>query len=300
MRAALFMVVSMAGFTINDAITKTLVVSMNQGQVMLVRGLFATALVLVLALPQGALRAPRRLAHPMIALRIVGELGGTITFLLALAHLPLANVSAILQALPLAVTMGAALFLGETVGWRRWLAIAVGFAGVLIVIRPGYEGFNAFSLLALSTVVFCAVRDLATKRIPQEIPSLMVSTVTAAAVTVAGGLLIVPMGGWSPMTLQETGSLVAAAALLILGYQCIITAMRLGDISFVAPFRYTALFWAILLGYFIFSDVPDMPMVVGALVIVCSGLYTLYRERKVGRRQPAAESTGPTMAPDGI
>lgn len=300
LRGSLFIVISMAGFTINDAITKTLVETMNQGQVMLMRGVFATTLIGALAWSQGALRMPRQAAHPMVALRVVGELAATVLFLIALSRMPLANISAVLQALPLAVTMGAALFFGETVGWRRWLAIAAGFTGVMIIVRPGLEGFNAYSLLALVCVLFCAVRDLATKQIPAEVPSLLVSTITSAAITFVGALLIAPFGGWTPMTAGEVGLLAAAAVLVLIGYQFIIMAMRLGDISFVAPFRYTALIWAILLGYMIFGDIPDGAMILGASVVVGSGLYTLYRERKVGREKPAAESTAPNMAPDGL
>ena len=300
LRGALFMAISMAGFTINDAITKTMVETMNQGQVMLVRGVFATAMIGLLAWSKGALKAPGQAAHPMIGLRVVCELGGTVTFLLALAQMPLANVSAVLQALPLAVTMGAALVLGEGVGWRRWLAIAAGFTGVLIIVRPGFEGFNAYSLLALVCVLFCAARDLATKRIPGEVPTLLISTVTAGAVTIAGGFLIVPFGGWTPMTFNETGLLFGASVLLIIGYQFIIMSMRTGEISFVAPFRYTALLWAIVLGFLLFGDVPDAAMIAGAAIVVGSGLYTLYREQVVGRRKPAAESVTPAMAPDGL
>ncbi|MEX4007877.1 MAG: DMT family transporter [Neoaquamicrobium sediminum] len=300
LRASLFIVISMAGFTINDAITKTLVGSMNQGQVMLVRGLFATLMIGALAWSQGALRNPRQAAHPMVALRVTGELVATVLFLIALTRMPLANISAVLQALPLAVTMGAALFFGETVGWRRWLAIAAGFTGVMIIVRPGLEGFNAYSLVALVCVLFCAVRDLATKQIPDEVPSLLVSTLTSAAITIVGAFLIPIFGGWTPMTTGEVGLLAAAAVLVLVGYQFIIMAMRLGDISFVAPFRYTALIWAILLGYLIFGDIPDGIMILGASIVVGSGLYTLYRERRVGREKPAAESTGPNMAPDGL
>lgn len=300
LRGSLFMAVSMAGFTINDALTKAVMETINVGQVMLVRGVFATLMIAAIAYSQGALRLPRQAMHPMVALRSVCELLATLSFLAALARMPLANVTAVLQALPLAVTSGAALFLGETVGWRRWLAIAAGFLGVMIIVRPGFEGFNAFSLLALTSVAICAVRDLATRRIPDEVPSLLVSTVTAIAVTIVGGLLIPAFGGWTPMTAGEVGILATMAVLLIVGYQFVIMAMRIGDISAVAPFRYTALVWAILLGFVMFGDVPDLPMIVGAAIVVGSGLYTLYREQVVGRRKPAAESTGPAMAPDGL
>ncbi|UVC13285.1 MULTISPECIES: DMT family transporter [Mesorhizobium] len=300
LRGALFMVVAMIGFTLNDAITKVSSESMNMAQVMLIRGAFASLFVGLLAWQRGALALPGSMLQPMVAVRVAGEAGATVSFLIALAHLPIANVSAVLQALPLAVTMGAALVFNEGVGWRRWLAIAIGFAGVLIIVRPGFEGFSIYSLLALACVACCAVRDLATKRIPQAIPTLLVSTTTALAMTMLGAALLLPMGGWTPMTGESTAFLALAAVLVVIGYQFIIMAMRVGDISFIAPFRYTALLWSILLGLFIFGDVPDLPMILGAIVIVGSGLYALYRERIVGRRKTAAESAGPDMAPDGI
>lgn len=290
----------MAGFTLNDAITKYSSQSMSMAQVMLVRGAFATLLVGSLAWQRGALVRLRSMLDPLVALRVLGEAGGTVTFLIALAHLPIASVSAVLQALPLAVTMGAALVFGEDVGWRRWLAIAIGFVGVLVIVRPGFEGFSVYSLVALACVACCAVRDLATKRIPKAIPTVLVSTATALAMTIVGAALLSPMGGWTPMTGQSTALLALAAVLVLIGYQSIIMAMRVGDISFIAPFRYTALIWSILLGLFIFADVPDLPMVIGATIIIGSGLYALYRERIVGRRKIVTESTGPTMMPDGI
>lgn len=300
MRGALFMSIAMIGFTVNDAITKGVSEHMNMGQVMLIRGALATMMVGLLAWHQGALTSPRGVLHPMVALRVLGEAGATIGFLVALAHLPLANVSAVLQALPLAVTMGAALVFGERVGWRRWLAICAGFIGVLIIVRPGFEGFSIYSLAALVCVAFCAMRDLATRKIPADIPTLLISSATAAVVTLCGAFLVVPFGGWSPVTSSNLGLLFVAAVLLLFGYQFIIAAMRVGEISFVAPFRYTALLWAILLGYLVFSDVPDAAMITGAAFIVASGLYTLYRERVVGRQRPAAESTVPGMAVDGL
>jgi drug/metabolite transporter (DMT)-like permease len=196
--------------------------------------------------------------------------------------------------------MGAALIFSEPVGWRRWLAIGCGFVGVLIVVRPGLEGFSIYSLSALACVFFCVLRDLATKRISDRVPSLFVTTATAAAVTLVGGALLVPSGGWQPVASADWMLLAGAAMLLVIGYQFIIMAMRLGDISYVAPYRYTALLWSMLLGFLFFGDVPDTAMTVGALVIIGSGLYALYREQVVGRTRPVASSTTPGMAPDGL
>ncbi len=293
------MAAAMAGFTMNDAITKTVTSEMNFGEVILLRGLFAVVLIAALAYHQRAIRPLRTLMMKSVALRVAGEVGGTLSFLAAIVHLPLANTSAIFQALPLAITLGAALIFGEPVGWRRWLAILAGFIGVLIIVRPGLDGFNQFSLLALVSVVFCAVRDLATKRIPADIPSLFITLLTTITVTVAGALVLFPLGGWTPPSSRSIGLLALAAVLLLIGYQCVIMALRVGDISAVAPFRYSALLWALLLGYLVFGDVPDALMVTGASIIVLSGLYAFYRERIRNRLQPVAASTS-GLPPDGL
>lgn len=288
MRGAMFMALAMASGAVSDTVVKAISAQMNMGQLMLLRGIAASVLIYLLARHRGALRPLSTVAHPMVLLRIFGEAAATVTFLIALAALPLANVSAILQALPLAVTMGAALFLGEQVGWRRWTAIAVGFSGVMIVIRPGFQGFASESLLVLATVAFAALRDLATRRIPEGIPSLFVSTVTAPAVAIAGAVLIVPFGGWQPVAFVDLAALVAAAVLLLFNYHFLVMAARVGEIAFVAPFRYTNLPCAMLLGLVVFGDVPDVFMIAGAAVVVGSGLYSLHRERIRARKLIAA------------
>jgi drug/metabolite transporter (DMT)-like permease len=300
LRGAAFMSISMAGFTLNDTLVKAASAEMNMGQVMFIRGLFATALLLLLAHHRSELAGLRKALTPLVLLRLVGEFGGTIFYLIALAHLPIANVSAVFQALPLAVTLGALLFLGERVGWRRWLAIAVGFVGILVIVRPGFEGFTVYSVYTLICVVFCALRDLITTRIPQSVPTLHVSVITAIGVSLFGGVLVVPMGGWSPVSGGALLLLSGASVLLIVGYQFIIMSMRAGDVSFVAPFRYTSLLWALVMGFLVFSDVPDLLVLVGSALVVGSGIYTIYRERVTGRAKTASASTNPEMIPDGM
>ncbi len=287
------MVAAMASFTTNDTLTKAVSSEMNIGQILLLRGAFALVLIAALAVHRGALRPLRSLMIMPVALRVFGEIGGTLTFLSAISHMPLANAAAIFQALPLVITMGAALLFGEPVGWRCWLAIASGFMGVLIVVRPGMAGFSQYALLALLSVAFCAVRDLATRGIPGHLPSLFISLLTTVTVTAA-----VPLGGWTPPSARALGLLALAAIFVLIGYQCIIKALRSGDISAVAPFRYFALLWAMLTGYLVFGDKPDLPMVVGAAIIVLSGLYTLYRERIRNRLRPAANAS--SLPPDGL
>ncbi len=292
------MAAAMAGFTVNDAITKAVSSELNIGQILLVRGLFAMVLIAALAVHRKAIRSFRALLVWPVALRVIGEIGGTLTYVAAISQIPLANASAIFQALPLVITLGAALVFGEPVGWRRWLAIAAGFIGVLVIVRPGAEGFSQPALLALASVGFCTVRDLATRRIPKELPSVFITLLTTVTVTTAGAVILVPLGGWKAPSGHALGLLALAAVLILIGYQCIIIALRSGDISAVAPFRYSALLWAMLLGYLIFGHKPDGPMVMGAAIIVLSGLYAFYRERKRDKLRPAA--TGPGLPPDGL
>ncbi len=291
------MSVGMAGFTMNDAITKSVSSEMNFGQVMLVRGLFAIVLIASLAIHQGAIRPQRTLLVQPVALRVIGEVGGTVSFLAAITHLPLANTSAIMQSLPLAITLGAAVGFGEPVGWRRWSAIVAGFIGVLVIVRTGVAGFNQFTLLALVSVLFCCARDLATRRIPSHIPSLFITLLTTITVTTSGALILFPLGGWTPPAGRSVGLMALSAVLVLTGYQCVIMALRSGDISAIAPFRYTALLWALLLGYLVFGDVPDAMMATGAAIIVASGLYAFYRER-IRHREVAASAAG--LPPDGL
>ena len=257
------MAVSMAAFTMNDAITKAVSSEMNFGQVMLVRGLFAIVLVAAFAWHQGALRPLRTLMLKPVALRVFGEIGGTISFMAAIVHLPLANTSAIFQALPLAITLGAAADIRRT----GRLAALVGDRGRLHR-RAHHRSAGACGLQPVFAVragvggVLRAARsrDPANTRADSLAVHHLLTTVT---VTTAGGVILVPLGGWTPPSTGALGLLALAAVLLLIGYQCIIMALRSGDISAVAPFRYSALLWAMLLGYLVFGDVPDAMMVTG-------------------------------------
>jgi drug/metabolite transporter (DMT)-like permease len=301
LRGSLYMAIGMASFTFNDATVKFVAEHMNMGQVMLVRGSIATILIIALAWHNGMLIPLRQALHRMTVLRVIGEVVGTVSFLVALVHVPLALTSAILQALPLVVTMGAAMFFGEPVGWRRWVAIAVGFTGVLIIVRPGNDGVSPYIFLVVITVIFAALRDLATRKVPKAIPVLMISALTSVGVSLAGVAMIGPLGGWTPMTLTNTLLLTLAACCVIVAYHFIILAMREGEISFVAPFRYTSLIWAIVLGFLFFGDLPDLPMIIGSIIVIGSGLYTLYRERTVSRMKPVATTAAAaTTSPDGV
>jgi drug/metabolite transporter (DMT)-like permease len=290
LRGIVFMCLAMAGFSCNDALVKSVTGVMNTGQIMFVRGLLTTLMVMVIAYHFGALRPIRTVFRPVIMLRIAMEALASITYITALGQIPLANASAIMQALPLAVTLGAALFLREPVGWRRWVAIASGFLGVLIVLRPGPEGFTPAALTVVACVFVTATRDLCTRRIGTEVPSLFITVTTAFVTTLVGAALVVPFGGWQPMSMTSFAHIAGASVLLMLGYQTIVLAMRDGDISVIAPFRYTGLLWSIVIGIVFFSETPDRWMLAGVVVIVGSGLYTFYRESLRSRQAIAQRS----------
>lgn len=289
-KGALFMALAMASFNVNDALVKSVTDAMNPGQIMFVRGLMTSCMIIALAWPARAQFWRRVLADRKVLVRAVAEVGAALTYIIALGLLPLANTAAILLSLPLAVTLGAVLFLGETVGWRRWLAIASGFAGVLIVIRPGPEGFSIGAVFVIGAVICAATRDLLTRSIDPDIPATLITVVTALAITLFGALLIVPLGGWTPIDADAFVRLAFSSVALLIGYQCIVFAMRAGEISFVAPFRYTSLIWAIGIGIVFFGDIPDFWMCVGVAVIVASGLYAFSRENR-RRAEPFAQKS---------
>ncbi len=279
-RGALFMSLAMAAFTCNDALVKSLTSELSVPQIMALRGLMSTVLIYGVARHLGVVISLKAVAQPLVLLRTAFEIGATLTFLSALANIEFATASSILQSLPLAVTLGAALFFGEPVGWRRWTAIAVGFLGVLIIIRPGPEGFTPAALLAVAAVFFTASRDLTTRRISVGTPTIVVTLFTSLVNAVVGAALIMPAGGWQPVSGGAFVYLALTSVLVFAGYQTVITSMRMGEISFVAPFRYTGLLWALMIGVFLFGERPDVYMLSGAAIVIGSGLYTFYRERR--------------------
>jgi drug/metabolite transporter (DMT)-like permease len=279
-RGTLYMAVGMAAFSSGDALSKSVIPVMNAGEIMLLRGLITSALVYVMARRIGALRSWRVILQPMILLRVICEAGAAVTYITALGMMPIANASAILQAIPLAVTLGAALFLKEPVGWRRWSAIIVGFIGVLIIIRPGPDGFTQAALLVVASMFITAARDLATRCVDKDVPSLMITVCTAISVSVIGGLCILPFGGWKPVSMTSFSHIALAGVTVLVGYQSVIQAMRTGEISVVAPLRYLSLIFSALLGMIFFGEMPDVWTGIGSTIVIASGLYTFYRESR--------------------
>lgn len=282
LRGILYMCASMLAFTLNDTMVKAVTHDgMPLFQAITLRGIGAALGLTALALWQngGLSLWPEGPDRKLLAWRTLGEVGATLLFLVALTHMPLANLSAILQSLPLAVTLAAAVLLGAPIGWRRLAAILVGFAGVLIIIRPGAADFDIWSVMGLGSVACVVLRDLATRQFSPGLPSTT-AAIWAALAVLAMGIAGLLAEGWHPMTLRAGLEIGFAALCLIVGYICAIKVMRVGDISIIAPFRYTSLLWAILLGWLLFGTLPDRWTLLGGAIVVASGLYMLLRERK--------------------
>lgn len=281
--AIVAMVASQAVFTVNDALMKLAARELPGGQTIFIRGLFTIVIASVLVVALGGLRTwPARADWPLLGLRNIGEIGATLLYLTALFHMPIAEATAILQFLPLAITAGAALFLGEPVGWRRWLATAVGLVGVLIIIRPGTASFNGWSLVALAAVASIVLRDLVTRRIDARIPTVLLTFLSSLTVTAAASTFALTET-WRVPSARTLLMVATAAIFVIAGYYTIIVAMRRGEVAVVSPFRYSVIIWAIIAGIILFGERPDPAALIGTGIVMAAGLYTFFRERQLAR-----------------
>lgn len=285
--ACIFIILAMGCFTLGDTITKYMLAGMNTGQYMLLRGCFASAMIAFLAWYHGVLR--RYPLDRMTALRIVGDICATLTYIYSLGQLPQPFCAAIFQSAPLLETLAAALILREKVDWQRWTCVFIGFVGVLIIIRPGTAGAAEFTAVAilLASVLLVTLRDIATRRIPKNVPTHYLSLLTAVSITVAGAFLVAPMGGWQTTAPLSIAVIAGAAALLLLGYNFLIRGLREGEISLISPFRYSSLLWAIGLSMAVFGNAPDIFTIAGSVLVIGSGIYVIYREAVLKKRNGA-------------
>lgn len=287
-RGALLMMASMAAFTLNDTCIKATDKDLPLFQLLTLRGIISTILIYILARRLGSLRFDLSGSDwSLVALRSVSEIAAAYFFLTALLNMPLANITAVLQVLPLTVTLGAALFFGDPVGWRRMTAILVGFLGMLLIVRPGPDGFDIDAVYALAAVLSVTVRDLATRRMSAAVPSMTVTFIASSSVMVFFG--IGSLGTeWQPLDLRLTLLLLGASFFILGGYLFSVMVMRVGDVSFIAPFRYSGLLWALALGWLVFGDWPANLTLLGAAIVVVTGVFTLFRERTVLREETVA------------
>jgi drug/metabolite transporter (DMT)-like permease len=274
------MVAAMAGFAVEDMFLKSVTAHIPLGQALLIFGLSGAAFFAILTKGAGeALLHPALLSRPLL-IRSSFEVTGRLFYSLAIALTPLSTASAILQATPLVVVAGAALLFGERVGWRRWTAIAIGFAGVLLILRPGVEGFSLLSLVTVAGMIGFAGRDLATRAAPPALSNRQLGLIGMAMLAVAGAVILAVTGGARLPDLTATALLAGVTGFGIFAYNALTIAMRTGEVSVVTPFRYTRLVFAMILGIAVFQERPDALTLAGSALIVASGLYTLARARR--------------------
>ncbi|MFN0116092.1 MAG: DMT family transporter [Paracoccaceae bacterium] len=276
---AFFMTLSMAGFAVEDVAVKAATRTLPVGVALVIFGLGGMLVFALLTRRRGEPVLPRALLSPTILVRGGFELTGRLFHTLAITFTTLSATSAILQSTPLIVVAGAALLFGESVGWRRWAAILAGFAGALVILRPGLDGFSALSLLAVAGTVGFAGRDLATRAAPPALSDTQLGVCGFFAMVPAGAALLALTGGARLPGPAESALLAAAISVGVLAYWCLTRAMRTGEVAAVTPFRYTRLVFALALGIAVFGERPDAATLAGSALIVASGLYTLARSR---------------------
>lgn len=278
-RGILAMSAAVFFFIFNDALIKIAAETVPAIQAIGVRGIFATLWVMLALAVTGAWRQLGGVAHPYVLLRGALEAASSIVYLIALFHIQFAIATAINLSTPLIFTALAVLLLKETVRWRRWSAVIVGFLGVLLVIQPRPGDIDVWAWVVLFATVLGACRDVLGRYLPARVPTLVVSFASAAAVALVGCAWTF-VEGWQPMTAREIGLLLVSSLLLAAGYQSLVIALRSGaEFSVIGSFRYASILWALGIGYVVWGDVPNALALAGIAVIVGSGLYILHRER---------------------
>ena len=287
-KGILLMLIAMAGFTMEDLFMKKLSVNLSTGQILITLGFGSSLVFALMAKSKGYKLTAKIFWSKGMLIRQFAEGIAAIAFITSLTLIPLSTVAAVFQATPLVITMGAALFLGEAVGWRRWLAIIVGLVGVLIIIRPGLNSFDPNVGYVLIAVLFVTVRDLITRKLPMNVPSTIVSFQAFASLIIAGGILIF-LSDQKIVGLDKNQIYFVLGGIIfgVVGYYCIVASTRIGEAGVVTPFRYSRLLFAIIIGFLFFNERPDFLTLLGASIVIMTGIYTVLRERYLARRSRA-------------
>jgi S-adenosylmethionine uptake transporter len=276
------MVLAMASFTAGDTMTKLMAGEVPVGQIIFVRGIVATTIISGICAWLGLLGNAALIFQKHVLARSLSDVAGTILFITALMHMPIANLTAVMQAVPLLVTAFAALILGEMVGIRRVLAILVGLSGVLLIVKPTPASFTIYDGLSLGLIAAIALRDIFTRRLTVRVPTMIVVLANAVLVML-GGLALHPFETWVALEPRHFILLLAGGSFLSCGYVCMVLTIRIGDIASTAIYRYTVVLFALLSGVLVFGEFPDQWALVGIALIVASGAYALLREMKIAR-----------------
>ena len=275
----------MACFAVEDTFIKLLSARLPATQILFSIGFGGALITLALAIVLNVNLADKILLNKHVISRTIADLFGALSFTSAMVLIPMSLLASILQATPLFVTLGAAILLGEKVGWRRWSAIFIGFLGVIIILQPGYGSFQLASLLGLAAVLCLALRDVVTRDMATEIPTLTVTFYACLAMGSAGFIAYPFFGPPIMPTTYEAIILICAAIIGLTGYFLLVLATRKGDVSVIAPFRYSRLLFSLGLASLILGEKLTLPILLGALLVVSSGIYTFERERRLVKLQ---------------
>ena len=278
LRAIIAMVAAMLVFAASDVLLKIVGGRMPLGQMLLLRAGIASALIIGLAWWTGALAAWRLVLIPQVFWRTFAEAVCSVLYFAALLRMTLADAAAISNSAPLIVMAGAALLLGEGIGWRRWTAAGVGFLGVMLIVKPGTGAFQPAALIMLASSLFVAMRDLITRRLPPGVPTILIAASAMLGVMATGAVMAV-FESWHRPSPAEWSMLVASSLAVIAGFMLTIEAMRGGDIGVVQPFRYSFMLFAAAASLIVFRERPDLWSWLGIALILGAGLYTIHRER---------------------
>jgi len=278
LRGILFMILAMAGFAFEDLFIKTLSAHLPVSEIIIILGSTGSIIFLIIALLQRAPIIHKDLLNRYVITRTVLELFGALFFVIAIALTPLSSASAILQITPLLVTIGAAVFFRENVGWRRWTAVLIGFIGVLLILRPGFGGFMPASIFALLGAMFLAGRDLATRAMEVKLPSVTIALYAFLAFGISGIFIMPFNSAMIALTSTDIMYFIGASVFGVIAYYSLVIASRIGEMSVISPFRYSRIVFAMLLSILVLKENPDSLTLIGATIIVVSGLYTFLRE----------------------
>ncbi len=272
------MLAAMAFFVANDTCVKLVGATLPLGELITLRNVMATSYILAFAGLFGGMTLPVNPQTRLISWRLAAEFFSTIFFLSGLVALPIAEATAIGQFTPIAITAAAAVFMREPIGWRRWMAAICGLIGVMFIIRPGTAAFSPAAILILIAVAFVVLRDLTTRAISRDVPTLTL-TAMSASISILSGLVMWPFETWIVPDAHQIMLLMLAALFLTIAYALTVIAMRSGDVGVVSPFRYAIIVFAILSGWLVWGDWPDETQMFGIAVLSAAGLYTFHRER---------------------
>lgn len=287
LRGILAILAASTAYVLHDAMAKLLTAELPSSEIIIVRGIIATAMLIASVFALRATRPLSLLFEPLMLVRLLGTGGATLFIILSLRYLPLPTTTTVLQATPLIVTAGAAMLYGDSVGWRRWAAVCTGFLGVVLIVKPG-GGFGEAGYLVLLALVCTTTRDLSTRGLPKNIPSIFVAAAGSVVSTLSGFFILPFDTAWTFPTPWAWMLMMVSAVFLLFATTFMTVGLRTGEIAVVAPFRYVPVPLALMLGYWLWGDVPDGIAAVGIVLVLGAGLYTLHRERTSLRRATKA------------